>query len=112
MNENEVLAKWIWGLLPLQFLPSGRRVSDLNFRRDHEFAGALLDKLEREYFYLIDNHKGTGRARDVRAAQVVADILDCKTHESVAIGCGDTWRDAVVDAALEVIRREAAKEGG
>lgn len=98
-NENELLALWIgWepSKLPefegLWLVPAGDAMDNLpSFRTSNEWAGALLEKL--------------GGIFDV-GLEKANRVWSCRVFGPNIFNSADTWRAAVVDAALEVIRRE------
>lgn len=107
MNENEQLARWL-GMKPdkmdfdiqgkIETFAIWRRENGgaeylPNFRASNEFAGELLEKLGNLNGTNLDGYtvKATGEKR-----------WRCIPLE----GYRSTWRDAVVDATLEIIKRE------
>lgn len=103
MNENEILARWLgWKIInhpdnPDYFDPSGKfhaRFPD--FRTSNEWAGAVLEKLGDSQISLDAALNPDGA---VRWSHV--DI------EGEWTGNRETWRDAVVDAALDIIGRSS-----
>lgn len=106
MNENEQLARWL-KLVEHQpelacisgpiFEMGGGRLGVPDFRTSNEWAGAVLDKLLKRTFRIstIASH----------GKKVLWRLSD---HTA---GSGLDWRSAVVDGALEVIRREGISSG-
>lgn len=98
-NENEMLARWL-GFAMSAFggwkHPNGGIYQPIDFRASNEWAGALLEKLHRNGFSLISE----------------SDNRSWYWGTSAAEGHAGTWRDAVVDAALEVIRQESRRRDG
>lgn len=64
----------------------------MNFRRDNEWAGTLLDKLY-DTGIVLDSSK------DIGGFYWFVSARGYRGHAS-------TWRDAVVEAVLEIARRE------
>lgn len=97
MTENEQLARWLgwkykkklgWFYPPFGFYTAGHPD---DFHTSNEWAGALLTKLK-PYVLGIDT---VGTRNDWRI-----EIYDSPPF------IAPSWRDAVVDAALWVIKRE------
>lgn len=116
MNENEQLARWLGCSLenygrgdfwvtggPIasavsMFLPTIDRM-----RQSSEWAGAVLEKLQSKYLLGMNNYPDMNKKK-IYAGVSMVEFCD---PAEIAIARGDTWRDAVVDAALEVIRRKS-----
>lgn len=111
MNENEKLARWLgftektvmvttrtgayprkwWEKVP-NTLPQFTKLP--SFRTDNEWAGVLLDRLG-HYEITLDPAKVEGK---------VVWFVDFFGEPQQAKA--ETWRDAIVDAALEIFKRE------
>lgn len=99
INENEQLARWL-GYEPIDkwnwMLSEPHHVKYVvpgDFRVSNEWAGALLEKLASHEFLLRSSSNEDG------TSFWWVEFDDSETCEY------DHWRDAVVDAALEIIRR-------
>lgn len=95
MNENEQLARWLFGESDgvddhgdkLWWFDGLRVWGTPPFRNSNQWAGVLLEKLGKDEVTLA----GVGSSWEI------------STQDELK----PTWRDAVVDAALEVMRRES-----
>lgn len=100
MRENEQLMRWLGieehpehkGAFAVHGSFFGWSAELPNFRSSNEWAGALLEKLGQHDIRLDACRLGM----EGPVIWSTSDSADC-----------NTWRDAVVDAALEVIRRES-----
>lgn len=104
MNENELLARLLrpdgqgWYVCE-----DGDIVIDkdtVNFRTSNEWTGALLEKLEKNRIELHSYRTPDGFGWG--CAFFIGNVINCTKPQPRA-----TWRDAVVDAALEIAKREA-----
>lgn len=105
MNENEMLARWLgWRLIDPDLSPQVWNTGPVNafnpkFRTSNEWAGALLDKLMKDGYgvQLCSGMKGRTSIQ-LLAVSLTGSLSDWTRND---------WREAVVDAVLEAIRRES-----
>lgn len=109
MTENEQIARWLgwhkgtvgyWEHTPV---PVFKTKSLPNFRTSNKWAGAVLEKLGKDGVQLYSTF-------DVgKNAMVWVCIFGYDDMDRVLL---DDWRSAVIDAALEVIRRADSATAG
>lgn len=97
MTESELIARWLgWREIKGEgwYSQQGKHLLCYtpDFRTSNEWAGAVLERLEQG---------GVNQGLDgkYRATTLCGDSW-------ITTGPFDNWRSAVIDAALEVIRRE------
>lgn len=107
VNENELLARWLgWEFVGHHWHISGECGPDRlpDFRTSNEWAGALLEKLTMGIgCSLHSGPPGVFLGITFWFPQGGSDIYNTERHTN--------WRDAVVDGALEVIRRSGNGQG-
>lgn len=109
MTDNELLARWLGKLFVLNQWVIPKPPEDVSYwnlpsieeiRTSNEWAGVLLDKMVSDgnfsHFYC-----------DVPGSCYMH-IFKAGAKDSFWTKPTPTWRDAVVDAALEIARRERA----
>lgn len=104
MNENDLLARWLG--LKYRITPSGivqvedpkhpGYAKDVDFRTSNEWAGALLDKLTEYWVNVTAWPDGRWQV-----------TLDNRGRGNGKSYIAKTWRDAVVDASLQITKRES-----
>lgn len=102
MNENQQLARWLDPTLKRFKVPLEPTIIFPTFRTSNEWAGVLLEKLEKHRVLLDAVKNGTPKWE--------CDITLYPEGEIIT-GVGDDWRSAVVEAALIVARRDSSATG-